>query len=335
MDRIAKERSRIDRHFLPYVIAWLVLAADGRAELAKYEYSADGMGGVFSIVLYSDNRTSAEIASTEAFSELRRLDHMLSNYLSDSEWTQVNRHAADRAVRVSQELFDLLAACQEFSHQSEGAFDITVGPLVKAWGFFDGNGELANSAHVEEARARVGFGLVQLDETNCTVQFARPGVELDPGGIGKGYAVDRMITTLRRSGIERALVSAAGSSIYAMGSPPGEDGWPVVLSDPKAPRQSIGRLLLKDESLSTSGCSQRSFRSNGQVNCHILDLRTGHSPQGVLQVSVVAPKTLQSEAWTKVVFVNGRSWSAQHIPSNYRALFCEEQSGDVTCDWLR
>jgi FAD:protein FMN transferase len=312
----------------------LTLSLEGHAELAKYEYSADAMGGAFSIVLFSDNRESADAAAAAAFSELRRLDHMLSNYLPDSQWSEINQHAADGAVKVSQELFDLLATCQEFSRQSEGAFDITVGPLIKAWGFFDGSGKFVDRPVVEEARELVGYGLILLDATNCTVRFARSGVELDPGGIGKGYAVDRMIGSLKRQGTVRALVSAAGSSIFAMGTPPDQSGWPVILRDPTDPKGNLGKILLKDESLSTSGCSRKFFRANGQVYCHIMDPRTGYPPRGVLQVSLVAPKALQSEAWTKAVFVNGRRWSTQHIPSGCRVLFCEEQSGDVTCSWL-
>jgi thiamine biosynthesis lipoprotein len=312
----------------------LLLPATSRAQLQHYEYSADAMGGAFSVAIYSSGRADADAAAAEAFAELRRLDRMLSNYRPESEWSEVNRNAADRPVEVSQELFDLLSACLEYSRRSEGAFDITVGPLVKAWGFRDGPGRLANDSAAQEALGRVGYANVLLDSVKRTVRFARPGMEIDPGGIGKGYAVDRMIGALRRNGIERALVSAAGSSIYALGAPPGRDGWQVNIREPGRTEGATDRILLKDASISTSGSSEKSFRAGGQVYGHIFDPRTGRPVQGVLLVSVVAPRAIDSEAWTKAFFVNGRCWSSAHVPSGFRVFFCEEEAGHPRCSWL-
>ncbi len=292
------------------------------------------MGGAFSLALYSDDRDSADAAASAAIAELRRLDRMLSNYRPESEWSTVNRHAGDQAVEVSQELFDLLSACLEYSRRSEGAFDITVGPLVKAWGFRDGSGKIADDPAAQRALKLVGFENVLLDPLKRTVRFARVGVEIDPGGIGKGYAVDRMIAVLKRNGIERALVSAAGSSIYALGAPPGRDGWQITIGEPKGADNTPGRILLKDASISTSGSSEKSFRAGGQVYGHIFDPRTGSPVRGVIQVSVVAPRALDSEAWTKAFFVNGRCWSAGHTPAGLRVFFCEEQASRPTCSWL-
>jgi len=134
-----------------------------------------------------------EAAAQAAFDEVRRLDEMLSNYRPSSEWSRVNREAAERPVVVGQELFDLLAACLEYSRRSQGAFDISVGPLMKVWGFYKGSGRLPHRAEVQAALKKVGYRQITLDPGRRTVRFDRPGVELDPGGIGKGYAVDRMI----------------------------------------------------------------------------------------------------------------------------------------------
>jgi thiamine biosynthesis lipoprotein len=292
------------------------------------------MGGAFSVALYSAARDTADAAAAAAFAELRRLDRMLSNYRPESEWSEVNRNAADRTVEVSQELFDLLSACMEYSRRSQGAFDLTVGPLVKTWGFRDGSGRLAGDPAVQEALARVGYSNVLLDPAKRTVRFARAGVEMDSGGIGKGYAVDRMIEALRRSGIERALVSAAGSSIYGLGSPPGRAGWLVNIRTPRGAGSRVEAVLLKDASISTSGTAEKSFRAGGQIYGHIFDPRTGYPVPGVLQVSVMAPCALDSEAWTKAFFVNGRRWSAGHIPAGFRVYFCEGEAGNPICSWL-
>ncbi len=313
----------------------LFLPASSRAQLQHYEYSADAMGGAFSVALYSASRHTADTAAAAAFTELRRLERVLSNYRPDSDWSEVNRNAADRAVVVSQELFALLSACMEYSRRSEGAFDITVGPLVKAWGFYEGSGKLAGDPAVREALARVGYTNVLLDPVKRTVRFARAGVEIDPGGIGKGYAVDRMIAVLKKGGIGRALVSAAGSSIYALGAPPGRDGWPVNIRTPGGAGSRTETVLLKDASISTSGTSEKSVKVGGQIYGHIFDPRTGYPVRGgVFQVSVVAPRALDSEAWTKAFFVNGRRWSAEHIPAGFGVFFCGDETGHPLCSWL-
>ena len=312
----------------------LFLPAASRAQLQHFEYSGDAMGGAFSVAVYANDRDSADAAAAAAFAELRRLERMLSNYRPDSEWSEVNRYAADRAVAVSQELFDLLSACLEYSRRSEGAFDVTVGPLVKVWGFRDGSGRLANDPAVQEALGRIGHTNVLLGSVKRTVRFARPGMEIDPGGIGKGYAVDRMIEVLRRHGIERALVSAAGSSIYALGAPPGRDGWPIDIRAPRGAGSGTEKVVLKDASISTSGTSEKSFRASGETYGHIFDPRTGYPVRGVLQVSVTAASALDSEAWTKACFVNGRRWSAERLPSGFRVYFCEDQAGHPLCSWL-
>ena len=176
------------------------------SEELRLEASVEAMGSTYSLVLYGEDRSRLEAASEDAFEEARRLDRMLSNYRPESEWSDVNRHAAERPVKVSAELFQLLSACVEYSRQSEGAFDISVGPLMKIWGFYKGSGHLPHRAEVRGVLAKVGYRNILLDAANRTVRFSREGVELDPGGIGKGYAVDRMVDILRRDGIVSALV---------------------------------------------------------------------------------------------------------------------------------
>ena len=127
-------------------------------------------------------RLSCGAAADEAAEEVRRLDRLLSNYVPSSEWSEVNRFAATRPVKVSVELFDLLSACVNYSRESEGAFDITVGPLMKVWGFYKGTGHLPHRAEVRGALAPVGYRNIVLDPAHRTVRFARNGVEIDPVG---------------------------------------------------------------------------------------------------------------------------------------------------------
>jgi len=319
---------------LPLVgaVAWARPAA--KADTLRLESSVVAMGSAYSVVVYGEDRTRMEEAVDAAFAEVQRLDQMLSNYKPESELSEINRYAGERPVAVTQEMFDLLAACVEYSRESEGAFDITVGPLMKVWGFYKGTGRLPHHAEILGAMERVGYRTIVLDATHRTVRFAKEGAELDPGGIGKGYAVDRMVEVLKKYGIQTALVSASGSSIYGLGTPPDEKGWKVEIRDPKNENKSVAEVYLKNESMSTSGNYEKFFRAEGRIYSHIMDPRTGWPAQGVLSVSAVTPRTIDSEAWTKPLFVNGPAWASKHKPAGLRAFFCED-TPEQTCAWLQ
>ena len=324
---------------LQFVLVLFLLAAvrGGSAaasqELLRLEKRADAMGSTYTVELYGYDRVKMEAAADAALDESRRLDELLSNYKPESEWSQVNRWAAEHPVKVSPELFQLLAACLEYSRQSEGAFDISVGPLMKVWGFYKGTGHLPHRAEVAAAMASVGYRHIQLDAAAGTVRFDRKGVEIDPGGIGKGYAVDRMVDILKQNGVTTALVAGSGSSIYGLGAPPGQaEGWPVEIKDPWDTRKTVAHVFLKDMSMSTSGSYEKFFRAEGRIYAHIMDPRTGYPAQGSVAVSVVTPRTIDSEAWAKPYFVNGRQWAAKHKPKDFRVFFCEDRT-EKPCAW--
>jgi FAD:protein FMN transferase len=308
---------------------------DQPAGLARLELTEEAMGSSFSLVLFGPDRPGLESAAAAAFAEAHRLDRLLSNYLPGSEWSAMNREAASRPVRLTPELFALLSDCLEYSRMSGGAFDITVGPLMKVWGFFNGEGSLPQPKGITAALNRVGYRRVHLDPGRRTVRFARPGMELDPGGIGKGYAVDRMVAVLKQAGVRIALVSASGSSIYGLGAPPDEpQGWPVTIRAPRDPSSVATHVVLENMSLSTSGSYEKFFWAEGRTYSHIVDPRTGYPAQGTSAVSVLAPRAIDSEAWTKPFFINGRAWASVHTPAGFRVFFCEDRP-QPTCGWLQ
>ncbi len=309
-------------------------APAGKPELIRSEGSVDAMGSTFSVVVYGSDRDKLQSSVAAALEEARRLDQLLSNYQPGSEWSEVNRLAADQPVVVSREVFQLLAACVEYSRESEGAFDITVGPLMKVWGFYKGSGHLPHRAEVRGALGKVGYRNILLDGVHSSVRFAQRGVEIDPGGIGKGYAVDRIAAVLKTNGIQSALVSAAGSSIYALGTPPGEPGWQLQIKDPKSPSKSVATVALKDASMSTSGNYEKFFYAEGKLYSHIMDPRTGFPSQGMLQASVISPNTIDSEAWTKPYYIMGRQWTERHKKKDFRVYLCEDRAG-APCEWLQ
>jgi thiamine biosynthesis lipoprotein len=309
--------------------------SDAPPELLRLVKTADAMGSTYSVELYGYDQSRLTEAADAALEEARRLDGLLSNYKPESEWSRINQHAAEGPMRISTEMFSLLSACVEYSREGEGAFDITVGPLMKVWGFYKGTGHLPHRADVAAALTKVGYRHIHLDAAAQTVWFDRPGVEMDPGGIGKGYAVDRMVDVLKQMGVKIALVAGSGSSIYGMGAPPGEArGWPVDIRDPWHQEKTVAVVYLKDMSMSTSGSYEKFFRAEGKIYAHIMDPRTGYPAQGSVSVSVISPRTIDSEAWAKPYFVNGRQWAARRKPKDFRVYFCEDRT-DQSCAWLQ
>jgi thiamine biosynthesis lipoprotein len=312
----------------------LLAAACASGYLLRLQKSADAMGTTFTVIVYGAAGQELETAIDAAFAELQRLDEMLSNYKPGSEWSVVNRFAAQRPVKVTPELFRLLSECLRYSRETEGAFDITVGPLVKVWGFYGGRGQLPQAEDVTAALGLVGYRHLHLDAAGGAVSFDLPGVELDPGGFGKGYAVDRMAGILRRRGLSAALVTASDSSIYGMGTPPAERrGWLVEIGDPRDHRRSVAEVFLKDMAISTSGSYEKSFRVRGRTFSHIINPRTGRPAEGIKSATVVAPRAIGTEVWTKPYFLNGRVWAARHRLKDSRIFLCEDRPG-AGCAWV-
>lgn len=310
----------------------LLLVHPGQAQ--RLERSTDAMGTTFSVVLYGSDQASMNQAIDAAFAEAHRLDDLLSNYKPASEWSRVNREAASHPVVVCPELFRLLSDSLEYSGASEGTFDLTVGPLMRAWGFFGGTHKVPAHDQLQAALERVGYQHVKLEAQDRTVYFDRPGLEMDPGGVGKGYAVDRMVEILRAFGIRNALVAASGSTIFGLGNPPEEPrGWPINIADPWEHRNNAAQIFLKNESLSTSGSYEKSFRVAGHRYSHIMDPRSGTPAESAVQVTVIAPRAIDSEVWAKPYFIQGRAWTIAHKPAAWRVLYCENNPGSE-CSWV-
>lgn len=307
----------------------LGLSRDALA-LERLESSASIMGSEFRVACYAPSRKAAAGAITAAFDEARRVDSLLSHYKPDSELSRINREAGSKAVAVSEEMSDLLAACVEYSAATEGAFDVTVGSIVHAWGYFRGDGRKPWPWTLWWARRNSGYRHLELNRSDGTVRFRKAAMRLDPGAIGKGYAVDRVVGVLKEFGVRAAFVSSGTSSIYAMGSPPDRDGWGVDIRAPEAAGEAAS-VRLSDEAISTSGSYERFFESDGTRYSHILDPRTGRPATGVEAVSVIGPRTIDTEAWSTALYVNGPAWAREHPLPQSRVYLCRAGGG---CGWL-
>lgn len=284
-----------------------------RPPLHRHEASRVSMACVYAIEAYGRDARALPSILEEAFDEVDRIDRLMSHYKADSALTAINRNAARGPVTVNQELFDFIAEAMRYQRDSGGAFDITVGPLLKAWGFFGGDGRVPSDDELVDARRHVGASHVIMNAKDRTIAFDRPGVELDLGGIAKGYAVDRVVQLLRQHQIEAALVSAGGSTIYGLGAPPGRHAWQVTVQDPVDARDTALEVQLRDRALSVSGRSEKSFETGGVVYSHIMEPRTGHPVQGVLSVAVLAGSGTAGDALDNAFFVLGPERSRSYL----------------------
>ena len=258
-------------------------------------------------------------AATMALDEIDRLESKLTVFRDNSEVSYVNALAAERPVQISDELFDLLSLCQGIHRDTEGAFDITAGPLTRCWGFLKRQGRLPELEEIDKARAFVGSENLLLDSAAKTIQFSEPGVEVNLGSIGKGYALDRAARLLSPT-IPNVLLNAGASSMRAVG--PGKDGrgWMVGLRHPRAKLKRLGVLRLRDCALSTSGNEEQFFELGSSRFSHIIDPRSGWPAEGVTSVSVVAANGALSDALATAFFVGGRELAERYCAVNRDVL---------------
>lgn len=274
-------------------------------KLVRYEDHRISMACTYAITAYGTDEKQLRQITKEAFDEVDRIDRLMSHYKKESPLSQLNREAFQRPVKTDSELFNFITECVRYSQDSDGAFDITVGPLMKAWGFFRGEGRMPNRTELREVCQKIGYQHVILNEKEKTIRFDRAGIELDLGGIAKGYAVDQAIKILKNHGIERALISAGGSTIYGLGSPPEKDSWEVELQDPIDVRKIAVTVKLKNQALSVSGSSEKFFELNGKRYSHIMDPRTGQPVMNVLSVAVITDTGTKGDALDNIFYVQG------------------------------
>jgi len=275
------------------------VAVPAHAEWLQREQAIMGTRCV--VELWSDDRAKGEAAIEAVFAEFRRIDALMSTYKPESELSQVNADAARAPVRISRELYELLATSIEYSKLTRGAFDVTYASVGYLYDY---------RAHVHPDEQAIAAALPGIDyrhiellpESN-SVRFRRPGVRIDLGGIAKGHAVDRGIDVLRQLGVERAMVNAGGDTRIIgdrLGRP-----WVVGIRHPDDENRIVLRIPLTDAALSTSGDYERFFEEDGVRYHHILDPRTGKSASKLRSVTIIAPTATRTDALTKSVFVLG------------------------------
>ncbi len=265
------------------------------------------MGTRFELVLCGDDPLRLRSVGEEALAEIERLDQQLSFYRPDSDLVWINTHAAKGPVKVEPRLFRLFEQALDLSRRTQGAFDITVAPLMRTWGFVGGKGRIPTSSDLKTAKAAVGIEHIRLDAEHYTIAFDHPSVELDFGAIGKGYAIERAITILQENNVRSALLHGGTSSISAIGTQLDGSKWKVAINHPQQKNKIVDIFELQDTSLSVSAPHGKSFISDEKEYCHVIDPRNCHPTCKALIAVVEGPSATICDALATALLVLGTS----------------------------
>lgn len=299
------------RRFLSAPAAAIAAVADEPevlpGEFALVRVSRRAMATTFEIALPCGSHRDAISAASDALDLIDELEDQMTVYRDHSEVSRLNQTAGSSPVQVEKHLYQLFERCSVWTRETEGAFDIATGALIKAWGFFQRQGSVPSPRERSEAMSRTGFRHVILHPETRSVKFRRAGLELNLGAVGKGYALDRAASFLReRWGMRSALLHAGGSSVFALGHPPGEPrGWPIGLKHPTDPGRSLGTVWLLDQGLGTSAATFQFFEYKGKKLGHLLDPRQGWPASGIASASVAAATAAEADALSTAAFVLG------------------------------
>jgi thiamine biosynthesis lipoprotein len=302
---------------------------DGETLLLRFSRRA--MATTFEIVL-PFNTPRANEAANAALDEIDRLEAQLTVYRDTSEVSRLNQLAPYTSLVVEEGLFDLLETSARLHQESEGAFDVTAGALIKGWGFFRGPRRVPSEEERAQALERVGMQHLVLDRGGRSVRYQKLGLEINLGSIGKGYALDRVAGLLRAEWqVTSALLHGGHSSVCAVGTPPANRaGWSVGLRHPWNAEKSLGVVRLHDRALGTSAATYRHLEHEGRKLGHILDPRTGWPAEGMASASVLALTAAEADALATAFYINGIDWARSYCEAHPEVAAILLPAGDDT-----
>lgn len=293
-------------------LLFITTAFLAKADCVPVKISFPAMGTKFEFILYPSEEDLMEEdvrnLCASAIEAVQKLEKHISHYRDDNDLALVNKSAGIGKIPVNFDLYEAFRLSQIFWERTGGAFDPTVGPLLELWGFRGKPREFPpTESEISEVKKRVGFEKVRLDDKGCYVELTVPGMKVDFGGIGKGMALDRAGRILREMGITSALLHSGTSSVLAIGSPPGKEGWKIGIRSPYNKNEEVESFVIKDESLSTSSISEQFLEQSGKKIGHIFDPRVG-SPvdNNVLSVTVISKYATETDALSTAFFVLGK-----------------------------
>jgi len=242
----------------------------------------------FELVIHGDDAVFLRAAGEEALAEIKRLHQRLSFYDPASEISHINNNASKKPVQINQNLYSLLKMASDLYHSTNGAFDITVGPLMRCWGFAGNSGVWPDESRRKKALKRTGMDKMELDDHDCTVAFKQDGMAIDLGAIGKGYAIEEATILLRECGVTSALLHGGTSTMAAIGTPPlDDDGWPIGIADPAEQTRVLTSTTICNEAFSVSAPHGKAFQKDNKTWGHVIDPRLGYPVQGPVLSAVI------------------------------------------------
>ena len=285
---------------------------------STWSFSTGTMGTIATLQLVGTDSVAAADPAYEALLRFHHADSLLSNWTTDSEIARVNREAGSGWVEMDAELRKILATADTVHRESDGAFDPTIEPLTRLWGFLGGTPRLPATGEIEEVLDQVGWNRVQVDGDR--IHFKGTNVRLDLGGIAKGYGVDEAAARLDAAGTTSFLLDLSGNMIVR-GSPPRRASWRIGIRDPRDRLPQLGTLSVSDVALATSGDYEQFVTDGGRRYGHILDPRTGWPAEGMAQVTVLAGSAMLADAWATALFVLGPE-AARELAARRDDLSC-------------
>ena len=256
------------------------------------------------ISCYSPDGNKAVRAIDEAFKEMQRIEKVFSKFDENSELSKINKIAGLENIKVSEEAFRLTERAIYYSRISDGAFDVTVAPLMETWGFVRKHKSMPGEDDIKNALKSVGYKNIELDSKKLSIRFLNKDTKIDFGGIAKGYAIDRARDVLVSNGIKNGLVNLGGN-IFALGNAPGKKNWKIGVQDPRNKSRLLYSFELTDMAISTSGNYERFFEIGGKRYSHIMNPLTGEPCQGIISVTVALDSAERADALSTAIFVMG------------------------------
>lgn len=273
------------------------------------------MGSVAEITVYGENRAHCITAMENAFAAFDEVEKLMSVFNAQSQLSMVNRLAGKREVQVDELVVEVLTSAHRYHQVTNGAFDVTVEPLMRMYGFRDEQAahRFPSDAEISETLDGVGMSKVTIVPQRSTVVLEHEKTRLDLGGIAVGYAIDRAVEILTAEGIESALINHSGD-IFALGAPPEEEGWEVGIINPFHTQDIFTSVRIKDKALSTSGNYRNFIKVEGRIIGHLLDPRTGNSASSLLSGTTIADTAIEADALSTGFFILGIEQSKSVLP---------------------
>lgn len=286
------------------MLIWVMALGVGQVQADTLKDVRKKMGSRFEITVVAPDAQQAQVAIDSAYAEIDRLEAMISSWDPASETSQINRQAGEGMVSVSKDLFFLIVRAGKLHQLSGGVFDITYTPLGTLWNVRQTPARIPSHTEVEQTLAVVGFDQVQLDPAIRAVQLNKPGMALNFGGIGKGFAANRAVALLKSLGIKGGVVNAGGD-LLLFGEQENGQPWPVSIADPRLRHTAMARIGLSDYAIVTSGDYEQFFTIDGERYSHIIDPRTGYPAKGCQSVTILCPDAELADALATTVFILG------------------------------